>query len=162
MMSRVRLTDPTPELEALPVHARRVPSARVIAVVALGERERTRRAFEEAAPDVAWRRVMVRSRGGREALSSDVGGGIAASIDQLPAALAEVLAPFERDQRVVLEGLAAVGYLSTELSILVHGGRPPTDWPRDVRAMRGAFHLITSELRAPLVRALIAELSGRV
>jgi|GEM_PF-3580834 len=157
-MSRVRLTDPTPEIEALPQHARIVPSTKVIGVVALGERERSRQAFEEAAPDVAWRRIVVRSRPGQEPLLSEAGGGVAASRDQLPAAIRRVIEPLSDRELVVLEGLAAIAYVKTTISVLVHGGRRPTEWPADVRAMRGAFQLIVSELRAPLVRELIRQL----
>ncbi len=157
-MSRLRLTDPSPEIEALPRHARIAPPTRVIGIVALGERERTRRAFEDVAPEIAWRRIAVRTRAGTEPLTSEVGGGIAASIDALPGAIASLLEPLADRRIVALEGLAAVGYLKTELSILVHGGRPPTDWPRDVRAMRREFQLITSELRPSLVRALLERL----
>ena len=157
-MSRVRLTDPAPEIEALPRTSRIVPVTRVIGVITLGERERTRQAWQDAAPEIAWRRIVVRTRPGHEVLSSEVGGGMASSIDGLPEALGTLLAPLAERRLVVLEGLAAVGYLKTELSILVHGGRAPTDWPRDVRAMRREFQLITSELRAPLVHALLARL----
>lgn len=158
MLNRVRLTDPSPEIEALPRSSRIVPITRVIAVVTLGERERTRRAFEDAAPEIAWRRIVVRTRAGHEPLTSEVGGGVAASIDALPEALTTLLEPLKARRLVALEGLAAVGYLKTELSILVHGGRAQTEWPRDLRAMRREFQLITSELHPPLVRALLARL----
>lgn len=164
-MTRVHLNDPPPEVVALPASERIVHRRPVVGFVALGhEREATRRALEAACAANGLRaahlRVLARTRPGHEVLgTSGAIEGVAASLDALEEALREVLAASSPHDVLLLEGVAGLAHVRTDRSLIVHGGRSITEWPRELRAFRAGVDLLLSEPRPATFSHWLASLA---
>lgn len=128
----------------------------VIAWATLADREALRAELMAAAGErrIATLRVLTRTRPGSE----PVEGGIAASVDRLPSALAAALAALPPHELLLLEGAAAIACLEADVALVVTHDRPLTEWPADLRAVRGALDLVLSEPRPRVLAELVRRL----
>lgn len=145
---------PAPVLAPLPSRLRH--DRPVIAWASLVDRDALRQQLVAAAADrrLATLRVLARQRAGSEPIE----GGIAGSTDALPSALAAALAALPPHDLLLVEGAAAIACLRADVALLVTGDRPTTDWPADVRAVRGALDLALGEPRPKVFAELFRHL----
>lgn len=159
-MTRVRLNEPTPEVVPLPASERIVHARPVVGYVAIqhsaADKEATRRALERACEANGLRaahlRVLARTRPGHEVLGAGAIEGVAASLDTLRAALREVLPALPPHDVLLLEGAAGLAHVRTDRALVVHGGRPTTEWPRELRALRSSIDLLLGDPRPETFR----------
>jgi hypothetical protein len=127
-----------------------------LAWASLGDRDALRASLVQAAGArrVATLRVLARTRPGSEPIE----GGLAASVDVLPSALESALAALPPHDLLLLEGSAGIACLEPDVALAVVHDRPVTDWPADLRAMRGALDLVLMEPRPKVLAELVARL----
>lgn len=147
---------PGPAPALAPLRARLRHDRGTIAWATLGDRDALRAELVLAAGErrIATLRVLARQRPGSEAIE----GGIAASTDALPAALAAALAALPPHDLLLVEGSAAIACLEADVALAVAHDRPVTEWPAELRAVRGALDLVLSEPRPKVFAELVARI----
>lgn len=142
---------PAPELAPLGLRLRH--DRPTVAWMGLGDRGALRAALTEAALPrrVATLRVLARQRPGSEAIE----GGIAAGPDALPGALAAALAGLPAHDLLLVEGCAAIACLEADVALAVVEGRAVSEWPAELRAVRGVLDLVLAEPRPALWAELL-------
>ena len=139
---------PGPAPEFAPLAERLRHDRPAVAWAGLGDRAALRASLVQAAGSrrVATLRVLARQQPDSETIE----GGIAASPDALPSALAAALAGLPPHDLLLVEGCAAIACLEADLALAVVEGRAVSEWPAELRAVREVLDLVLPEGRPAL------------